>query len=147
MAAVERGAPGVYNVVDDEPAPVATWLPYLAEVLGAKKPMRVPDVAGPGACWGDCVVMMTELRGASNAKARHELGWTPAHATLARRVPGAGGCCAGAGWRRVTETESLLAELRPVAFGIAYRMLGSVSEAEDVVQEALLRVHRALGVR
>jgi nucleoside-diphosphate-sugar epimerase len=81
VAAVERGAPGVYNVVDDEPAPVATWLPYLAEVLGAKKPMRVPVWLARPLAGDTAVVMMTDLRGASNAKAKRELGWVPAHAT------------------------------------------------------------------
>lgn len=81
VAAVERGAPGVYNVVDDEPASVATWLPVLAESLGAKAPIRVPRLVGRLLAGETGAVMMTELRGASNAKARRELGWTPAHAT------------------------------------------------------------------
>ena len=81
VAAVERGAPGVYNVVDDEPAPVATWLPYLAETLGAKKPMRVSVWLARMLAGETGVVMMTELRGAANAKAKRELGWAPAHAT------------------------------------------------------------------
>jgi nucleoside-diphosphate-sugar epimerase len=74
--AVERGAPGLYNIVDDEPAPVSEWLPYLAEVTGAKAPLRVPVwiarllVGEPG------VSMMTKIRGSSNAKAKRELGWT-----------------------------------------------------------------------
>src|ERR671914_1455498 len=79
MAAVEHGNRGVYKVVDDDPAPVAEWLPALAQKLGAKKPMRVPRfilrlVAGEAG-----VVMMTDVRGASNAKAKRELGWRPAH--------------------------------------------------------------------
>jgi len=81
VAAVERGAPGVYNVVDDEPASVATWLPVLAAALGAKPQMRVPRLVGRLLAGETGVVMMTELRGASNAKARRELGWAPAHAT------------------------------------------------------------------
>jgi nucleoside-diphosphate-sugar epimerase len=77
VAAVERGAPGVYNVVDDEPAPMRDWLPELAAALGAKPPRRVPLwlaklVAGRGT-----VGMTAGMRGASNAKARRELGWTP----------------------------------------------------------------------
>ena len=74
--AVERGAPGVYNVVDDEPAPVQDWLPVLADALGAPAPRRVPVWIGRlfGGELG--VTMMTELRGASNAKAKRELGWT-----------------------------------------------------------------------
>jgi 2-alkyl-3-oxoalkanoate reductase len=79
--AVERGMPGVYNVADDDPAPVREWLPYLAEILGAKPPRHVPVwlarlVAGPMA-----VEMMTRNRGASNEKAKRELGWRPAHAS------------------------------------------------------------------
>ncbi|HEY8523897.1 MAG TPA: NAD(P)-dependent oxidoreductase [Acidimicrobiales bacterium] len=76
-AAVERGPAGVYNVVDDEPAPVRAWLPYLAEQLGAKKPMRVPRVLGRLLAGEAPVLQMTEVRGASNAKARRELGWEP----------------------------------------------------------------------
>jgi nucleoside-diphosphate-sugar epimerase len=72
-AAVERGAPGVYNIVDDDPASVSQWLPALAEALGAKPPRRIP-------AWiarfmiGDAVMFMTDVRGASNAKAKHAFG-------------------------------------------------------------------------
>jgi nucleoside-diphosphate-sugar epimerase len=79
VAAVERGHRGVYNVVDDDPAPVAKWLPALAQALGAKKPMRVPRFVGRLFAGEAGVMMMTELRGASNAKAKRELGWRPAH--------------------------------------------------------------------
>jgi nucleoside-diphosphate-sugar epimerase len=79
VAAIEHGRRGVYNVVDDDPAPVAEWLPTLAEQLGAKKPMRVPRLVGRLFAGEAGVVMMTELRGASNAKAKRELGWRPAH--------------------------------------------------------------------
>jgi nucleoside-diphosphate-sugar epimerase len=78
-AAVEHGQRGVYNVVDDDPAPVAEWLPALARMLGARKPMRVPRLAGRLFAGQAGVMMMSELRGASNAKARRELGWQPAH--------------------------------------------------------------------
>jgi nucleoside-diphosphate-sugar epimerase len=75
VAAVERGSRGIYNVVDDEPAPVAEWLPALAQTLGAEQPMRVPRQSA-----GEVTaVQMTELRGASNAKAKRELAWRPAH--------------------------------------------------------------------
>ena len=77
MAAVAHGSRGVYNVVDDEPAAVAEWLPALAQELGAKKPMRVPRFVGRLFAGEAGVVMMTELRGASNAKAKRELGWEP----------------------------------------------------------------------
>jgi nucleoside-diphosphate-sugar epimerase len=79
VAAVERGSPGIYNVVDDAPAAVAEWLPMLAQMLGAKKPMRVPRFIGRLFAGQAGVVMMTELRGASNAKAKRELAWRPAH--------------------------------------------------------------------
>jgi len=79
VAAVERGSRGVYNIVDDDPAPVAEWLPALAEELGAKTPMRVPRIIGRLFASEAGLMMMTELRGASNAKAKRELGWRPAH--------------------------------------------------------------------
>ena len=81
VAAIERGSRGVYNVVDDDPAPVAEWLPALAEELGAKKPMRVPRFVGRLFAGEAGVEMMTELRGVSNAKAKQELRWFPAHAS------------------------------------------------------------------
>jgi nucleoside-diphosphate-sugar epimerase len=79
VAAIERGSRGIYNVVDDDPAPVAEWLPALASELGAKKPMRVPRFIGRLFAGEYGVMMMTELRGASNAKAKRELAWRPAH--------------------------------------------------------------------
>ncbi len=79
LAAIERGSRGVYNVVDDDPAPVAEWLPALAQELGAKKPMRVPRFIGRLFAGEYGVVIMTEIRGASNAKAKRELAWRPAH--------------------------------------------------------------------
>jgi len=79
VAAVERGRPWIYNVVDDEPAPVSEWVPHYAEVLGAKKPFRVPKFLGRIAAGRYAVMLMTELRGASNARAKAELGWQPRH--------------------------------------------------------------------
>ena len=79
VAAVEHGRRGVYNVVDDDPAPVSEWLPALAQTLGAKKPMRVPRFVGRLFAGEAGVMMMTEVRGASNAKAKRELAWRPAH--------------------------------------------------------------------
>jgi nucleoside-diphosphate-sugar epimerase len=79
VAAVAHGSRGVYNVVDDDPAPVAEWLPALAQELGAKKPMRVPRFIGRLFAGEAGVVMMTDVRGASNAKAKRELAWRPAH--------------------------------------------------------------------
>jgi nucleoside-diphosphate-sugar epimerase len=77
VAAVEDGRPGIYNVVDDEPAPVHDWLPALASALNAKPPRRVPRWLGRLAAGEAAAVMMTEIRGASNAKAKRELGWQP----------------------------------------------------------------------
>jgi len=73
--AVERGRPGIYNVVDDEPAPVREWLPVLAGALGAKPPRRVPRWLARLAAGEMATLMMTEARGASNEKAKRELGW------------------------------------------------------------------------
>ncbi len=79
VAAVEHGRRGIYNVVDDEPAPVAEWLPAIARGLGAKPPRRVPLWLGRVLAGEAAAVMMTEVRGASNAKAKRELGWRPRH--------------------------------------------------------------------
>lgn len=74
--ALERGS-GVYNITDDEPAPVAEWLPYWAEALGAKPPIRVPTWLGRLAAGRVTVQWMTEARGSSNEKAKRELDWQP----------------------------------------------------------------------
>jgi 2-alkyl-3-oxoalkanoate reductase len=87
LAAIERGAPGVYNVVDDEPAPAREWLPALAAAAGAKPPRRVPGWLGRMAAGEAVVMMMTEMRGASNAKAKRELGWTPAYPSWRQGFP------------------------------------------------------------
>ena len=79
VAAVEHGKRGVYNVVDDEPAPVAEWLPALAQAIGAPKPRHVPAFVGRLVAGEPGIVMMTEMRGASNAKAKRDLGWKPRH--------------------------------------------------------------------
>jgi nucleoside-diphosphate-sugar epimerase len=79
--AIERGAPGIYNVVDDEPAPVREWLPALANAIGAKPPRHVPRWLGRLAAGSAATVMMTEIRGASNEKAKRELGWQPRYAS------------------------------------------------------------------
>jgi nucleoside-diphosphate-sugar epimerase len=79
VVAALTGGQGVYNIVDDDPAPVREWLPYLASVVDAKPPSRVPVwlarlIGGPGA-----VYLMTQVRGGSNARAKQELQWAPAH--------------------------------------------------------------------
>jgi nucleoside-diphosphate-sugar epimerase len=81
IAASEHGAPGIYNVVDDEPAPVAEWLPELARAVGAKPPRHVPVWVGRIAIGEVGVSMMTQIRGTSNAKAKRDLGWEPRYRT------------------------------------------------------------------
>ncbi len=76
--AVTRGAPGLYNIVDDDPAPVSEWLPELARIIGAKAPMHVPAWVAMPLIGEHGVSMMTQVRGSSNAKAKRELGWEPA---------------------------------------------------------------------
>jgi nucleoside-diphosphate-sugar epimerase len=99
VLALEQHATGVFNIVDDEPAPAAEWLPYLAACAGAKPPMRVPKWLA-GLLAGDvAVIVMTEGRGFSNAKAKRELGWEPRYPSwrqgfqeeLAPRQPPVGG--------------------------------------------------------
>ena len=79
--AVERGKRGIYNVVDDDPAPARDWMPELAHALGAKPPRRVPRWLGRLLAGEAAAVMMTEVRGASNEKAKRELGWKPRYAS------------------------------------------------------------------
>jgi len=79
--AIERGSPGVYNIVDDEPAPVREWLPVLAAASGAKPPRHVPAWLGRFLAGEHLVAMMTENRAGSNAKAKAALGWSPAHSS------------------------------------------------------------------
>lgn len=79
VAALERGAPGAYNVVDDEPAPLREWLPVYAEALGAKRPRRVPAWLGRLVAGRPLVEAALTMRGADNSKARRELGWSPTH--------------------------------------------------------------------
>jgi nucleoside-diphosphate-sugar epimerase len=77
VAAVDHGRPGIYQVVDDEPAPVREWLPVLASTLGAKPPRHVPRWLARILAGEAATEMMTEAKGASNAKAKRELGWQP----------------------------------------------------------------------
>ncbi len=81
VAAVERGERGIYNVVDDEPAAAREWMPELALALGAKPPRHVPRWLGRLLAGEAAAVMMTEVRGASNAKAKRALGWKPRYPT------------------------------------------------------------------
>ena len=112
VLAMEQRATGVFNIVDDEPAPVSEWLPYLAECAGAKPPRRVPRWLARMLAGEMAVGMMTEGRGFSNAKAKRELGWA-ALSVLA----------AGSGRAPMTGSEEF-EELRP-ARGSAGGRLGA----------------------
>jgi nucleoside-diphosphate-sugar epimerase len=81
VAAVTHGRRGIYNIVDDDPAPVAEWLPAAASAVGARPPRHVPRWLGRLVAGEAATVMMTEMRGASNEKAKRELGWQPRHAS------------------------------------------------------------------
>jgi 2-alkyl-3-oxoalkanoate reductase len=81
VAAVGRGAPGIYNITDSDPAPVSQWLPYLAKVAGAKSPLRMPAWLGRLLAGEFVVAQMTSARGTSNEKARKVLGWEPRYAS------------------------------------------------------------------
>ena len=81
VAAVDHGQPGIYNVVDDEPAPVREWLPVLASALDAKPPRHVPRWLGRLLAGEAATAMVTEAKGASNEKAKRELGWQPRYAS------------------------------------------------------------------
>ena len=157
VLAVEGSATGIFNIVDDDPAPVSQWLPFLAEAIGAKPPHSVPVWLARLAGGEVAVSLLTQIRGASNAKARQELGWQPRwlswrdgfrdglderHAVIER----GDGRQEPAEQRMMDEMSGteVYEELRPLLFSIAYRMLASVAEAEDIVQEAFLRYHRAL---
>jgi nucleoside-diphosphate-sugar epimerase len=79
VRAIEHGAPGIYNICDDEPAPLREWLPVLAEAVGGRRPRHMPGFLGRLLLGPAGYAMMTSIRGASNAKAKRELGWTPAY--------------------------------------------------------------------
>jgi 2-alkyl-3-oxoalkanoate reductase len=81
VAAATQGAPGVYNIVDDEPSEVAEWLPYLAAAIGAKPPMRLPAWLAKPMIGEHGISLMTQVRGSSNTKAKAELGWSPTYAS------------------------------------------------------------------
>lgn len=81
VQALEHGKAGVYNIVDDEPAPVAEWLPALAAAIGAKPPRRLPVWLAKPMVGEHGVSMLTQIRGSSNAKAKRELDWPPRYAS------------------------------------------------------------------
>lgn len=77
ILAMNKGKSGIYNIADNDPSPISEWLPYLADVLNALQPMRLPKFIGRLAAGKAAVFLMTEQRGASNEKAKLELGWQP----------------------------------------------------------------------
>ena len=81
VAALDHGAPGIYNIVDDDPAPASEWIPRLAELIGAPPPRRMPLWLARILAGEVPVSMMTRMRGSSNAKAKRELGWRPRYAS------------------------------------------------------------------
>jgi nucleoside-diphosphate-sugar epimerase len=81
LAAIEQGAPGIYNIADDEPAPASTWVPALTDAVGAPSPRHVPTWLGRLAAGEALVSMFTATRGASNAKAKRELDWKPRYSS------------------------------------------------------------------
>jgi nucleoside-diphosphate-sugar epimerase len=87
VAAVTRGASGLYNIVDDEPAPAAEWVPFLARCLGAAPPKEISAEAGRELAGDFLVAQMTVGRGSSNAKAKRELGWVPRYAAWREGFP------------------------------------------------------------
>jgi len=87
VLALEQDGPGIYNIVDDEPAPVRDWLPVFAQALGAKPPRRFPTWLARLFAGEAAVLMGTDARGASNAKAKRELGWTPRYPSWRQGFP------------------------------------------------------------
>ena len=100
VLALEHEGPAIYNIVDDDPAPLRDWLPVLAEALGAKPPRRAPRWLARLFAGEAAVLMGTESRGASNAKAKHELGWTPRHPSWREGFAAAYGPIASANERK-----------------------------------------------
>ena len=142
VAALERGAPGVYNVVDDEPAPLREWLPAYAEALGAKPPRRVPAWLARLVAGRPSAGSALELRGAANAKAKRELGWEPALPELAaglRRGAGSRGLRMPAVTDLDAAKETLLAELREHSL-----VLGEVTLASGAMAQYYVDARRTL---
>ena len=92
VAALERGAPGVYNVCDDEPAPVREWLPVYADALGAPPPRRVPAWLARIVAGRFLTTQATRMRGAANGKAKRELDWKPRYSSWREGFPADQGC-------------------------------------------------------
>ena len=139
VAALDRGS-GIYNISDDEPARMSEWLPAFAEALGAKPPRRVPVWLARWFAGKQAAVLATRIEGASNEKAKRELGWAPRYPELARRLSGG---------PLMSARETLLAELREHALVIGEVTLSSGKTAQYYVdaKRALLRppAYRAAG--
>jgi nucleoside-diphosphate-sugar epimerase len=103
IRAIDRGTPGIYNIVDDEPAPVSEWLPELATIAGAKPPRHIPIWLARIAAGEVGVSMMTQIRGMSNTKARRELEWRPRYPSFRDGFPAALGNPASPGTTRFTD--------------------------------------------
>ena len=88
MLALDHDGPAIYNITDDEPAPVRDWLPVLADALGARPPRHIPPWLARLVV-GENLAMMTESRGASNAKAKKELGWALRYPSWRQGFPAA----------------------------------------------------------
>ena len=97
VLALEHDGPGLYNIVDDEPAPAREWLPVLADALGAKPPRHVPAWVVRLIIGEDAVLGATQSRGASNARAKHELGWTLRYPSWRQGFPASLGRAGSAG--------------------------------------------------
>jgi uncharacterized protein YbjT (DUF2867 family) len=159
VAALDKDTTGALNVVDDDPAPVSEWLPVLARILGAAQPGRAPAALARLAVCGRGVAFMTRLRGADNTRAKLHLDWRPRYASwragfaselspdvaAARRPLEATNDDDGTQRPRTQRFRTQrfrtqrFEEHRPLLLGLAYRLLGSMWDAEDVVQDAYLR--------
>ena len=131
--ALEKVATGIYNIVDDEPAPVREWLPYLAEVLGAKPPRHFPAWMARLVAGELAVMMGTELRGASNVKAKRDLGWTLRYPTWRE------GFAAAYGNGRAPIASAVTPPLEPSPIQTASS--GSIRRAAEVPLVRSLRAH------
>ena len=86
VLALKHGQPGIYNIVDDEPSPFREWLPFYADLLKAPRPRHLPKIIGRLGAGRFGIYFMTEQRGASNSKAKQELGWRPMYASWRKRL-------------------------------------------------------------
>src|SRR5262249_19225716 len=146
LAAVGSGAPGIYNVVDDDPAPVAEWLPHLAQVAGTKPPLRLPAWLGRLLAGAVVVAQIASSRRASNQKARKELGWVPRYASWRRdSVPGSAAETGAAACRPLPQGVPLARDRRGATLALLSFAMLIVSLDQYIVVVALPSIGRALG--